>query len=885
MNSEERQLCEDLFQRALELPAEQRGVFLAERCPDDTVRARVEQLLAADADLGGTHSVAALSSADVRERERGGRPRESRAPGTTVASHFEIVELAGRGAMGEVYLAVDRRLERRVALKFLSPALASDPKQRARFLAEARAASALNHPNVCILHEVGELDDATPFLAFEYLEGEGLDRRIARGRVPIADVLDWATQLADALDAAHSVGLIHRDIKPSNLHVTQRGQLKVLDFGLAKKTAGEPIVGDVTIPGTIVGTPLYMSPEQVLGQPLDARSDLFSVGVVLYELLCGVRPFTGDSLAQVSIQLVHTTPEPVARRNPEIPLSLERVVNICLAKRPEERYPSARDLLVDLRRVVAGGGTSSSSGESFSGSRSDRSPSTATANATIDSAMPTVPLTLEAAATTYDSEIFLSYAPVDDHALPHERRGWIAGFHRNLEVRIEQLCGERVRICRVPGAQSPTVAEHTAESENVPTVISVVSPPYVKSPEHWEPVVDVCDAGKGHGGPQLFKVVKRPVLREDLPPALRRIFDGLSDHEFFDLDPSTGRVREYTESGAPTIAERYQERIYDLAEEISAVLPRSDSSESVRALSVDRKTVYLASTTTDLYQERDRLRRELLARGHFVLPEKPLPLIGAELVSAVRLALERADVSLHPVGGYYGVVPEGLDESIPELENRLAAECTRESKLERLIWIPSAGGVESSRQGSWVDHLRRDPRSQDGAEIIEGSLEIVRGELIDLLAGKKRLLDSSGKPPGAPPQLFLVCVPEDESAVEPVEDFFFDRGVEVVLPPFASAESERNKIHLRHLAECDAVLVYFGAAERHWVEFMLRDVAKAAGYRSQGAIEQCAVFVAPPLDHRKQRFRSLSADVIRGDGTVGVEILSEFAQRLRKDGQ
>lgn len=888
MNSDERRQSEELFHRALELPVDERGGFLARSSPNEIVRAEVERLLSADADLDGTLDVESHGAlADgVSSVLQSAPPIAAIASGTLVAGHFEIIELLGRGAMGDVYLARDRRLGRRVALKFLSPSLARDERQRTRFLAEARAASALNHPHVCIIHEIGEHDDGSPFLAFELLEGEDLDRRLARGPIPIPEVLTLAAQLGDALDAAHSAGLVHRDVKPSNLHLTPRGQLKVLDFGLAKRLGGPQGDLDATAQGSVLGTPLYMSPEQALGHSLDARSDLFSVGVVLYEMVTGRRPFQGESFAEVAMRIVHSTPDPIVRYRPEASAELERIVLKCLQKNPEERYPSARDLLVDLRRLIDG-----TSGSHLQSGASGTAP---LGDSSLPGPRPSFsPPVSEASG---ESDVFISYAAVDDHALPHETRGWIASFHRNLEIRIEQLSGDRVRIWRAPGAA--TVAEVPGAPpdglDEAKTMVSIVSPPFVKSTTCCEQVARFRESADRDGrlrsgsGSRLFKVVKRPVPAEDIPPRLDSVFRDLVDHDFFDIDPLTGRVREYSEAGGREIAQRYHERIYDLAEEISGVLrdlkPRDGEEDDAGPLLTDvqQKTFYLATTTSELERERDRLRRELLARGHVVLPDRPLPLVGAKLTQAVKLWLERADYSIHTVGGMYGVVPEGMDESVLETQNRLAADRSRAAGLDRLIWVPPGLEVRDPRQAAWIEALRVDPAQQQGAELIEGGFAVVRGEVIDFLEGRRRRPGADAGAARAPRRLFLICVPEDERAVEPIEDFFFDRDIEVVLPAFGADEVERQDLHIRSLSDCDAVLVFFGAAEKHWVEFTLRDVAKAAGYRDRGPIGLSAVLVAPPLDRRKERFRSLSAEVIRGGEELDPGLLEGFADRVRE---
>src|SRR5437899_644513 len=226
--------------------------------------------------------------------------------GKTVG-HYRITSKLGAGGMGEVFLADDTRLERKAAIKFLPAEMAADPGRRTRFLNEARAASALNHPHVCIVYDVGETDDGLPFIAMEFVEGQPLDALLKQGPLAISRVVEIAVQVADALDAAHAGRIVHRDIKPANISLNERGQVKVLDFGLAKRmphgTETEEVTQDFqqTGQGQVLGTPSYMSPEQALGKDLDQRTDIFSVGAVLYELTTGQRPFTGANLAEIVI--------------------------------------------------------------------------------------------------------------------------------------------------------------------------------------------------------------------------------------------------------------------------------------------------------------------------------------------------------------------------------------------------------------------------------------------------------------------------------------------------------------------------------------------------------------------------------------------------------
>ena len=269
--------------------------------------------------------------------------------------HYRIVEKLGAGGMGEVFLAEDTRLKRRVALKFLPDDLVDHPDRRRRFLTEARAASSLSHPHVCVVYEVGETDDGRPFLAMEYLEGQSLDQMIGDSPLQNDQVVAIGTQIADALDAAHGKGIIHRDIKPANVSINERGQVKVLDFGLAKLV---PVDCDLdeqstqTMDGQILGTPNYMSPEQALGRSVDHRSDLFSLGVVLYELATSRRPFTGANFGEIVQNIVNVQPPALARFNYGIAPELERIILKCLQKAPQRRYQSARELLVDLNNLA-----------------------------------------------------------------------------------------------------------------------------------------------------------------------------------------------------------------------------------------------------------------------------------------------------------------------------------------------------------------------------------------------------------------------------------------------------------------------------------------------------------------------------------------------------
>jgi serine/threonine protein kinase len=810
-------------------------------------------------------------------------------------AQYQITAKLGAGGMGEVFLAEDTRLERKAAIKFLPAEFAADPDRRQRFLKEARAASALNHPHVCVVYDVGETDDGLPFIAMEFVEGQALDAEVKQGPLEISRVVEIAVQVADALDAAHGQRIVHRDIKPANISLNERGQVKVLDFGLAKRmpqgTKPEDRTEDFqqTQQGQVVGTPSYMSPEQSLGKDLDHRTDIFSLGVVLYELATGQRPFNGVNFPEIVNKIVHEQPPAIARLNYDVPSELERITLKCLQKLPDRRYQTARELLVDLRNLARELEQGVPLTETGLFSRAERWPPAVSNRAEVAGE----PFSL---AKLKASDVLLNYAAIDDFPLQEGKPGWVSQLHRNLEVRMEQLSGEKVNIARLPeDAISPAnEAELLAYVPQAKAMISVVSPPFMNSQLCRREVEQFWHGGEATGGryikdkSRLLKVLKTAVSEQQMPRPLVDIFSPLFGFEFFELDADNGRVREFDETFGPVLKQRFFERVYDLAYDGCQVLSLLKQARARDVSSVppdpQQRWVYLATTTSDVSDERDRIKRELLERGHVVLPDAPLPMLLRDVEIVVRECLAKCSIAIHLLGQRYGVTPEDSSESIQALQVRLTADASSRSDLQRLIWMPG-GGSADERQRAFVLRVQEDPALHQRAEIIEGNLNLLKKDLIRRLAPpeEKRKPAVPSESSNGTPKLYLICDPKDESAIEPLEDYLFAQGLEVMLPAFDGDDADAAALHQDNLLACNGVLIYYGAGPKAWVDIKLRELLKATGYGRETPIGVQAVYVAPPDDRRKERFQSHQAAVIRQPGEFDpCAELKTFVSRMKE---
>ncbi len=757
--------------------------------------------------------------------------------------------------MGEVYLAHDTKLDRKVAIKLLPDSVRYDATLRERFFQEARSASALNHPNVCTIYELGDQDPTQPFICMEFVDGETLKDKIDGGvQLEVNEICNIVQQVTRALTAAFEKGIVHRDLKPANISITQEGVVKILDFGLAKRLSKEPASDDATIEynltqtGGIMGTPNYMSPEQALGNDLDHRTDIFSLGVVFYELLTGIKPFAGNSLGQVINNIINLSVPSPATANPQTTGAIEAIVLRCLQKNIEDRYESPKDLLADLDAYIRGD----------------------------ISAIRPKP---ESQGSPAESDVYISYSALDDQSLSGIEEGWISRFHRNLKVRLQQLAGREIKVYRPnkTSGQDDLPQETIDGIPQVKSLLTIVSPPFVNS-DSCRTEVDSFVSGKPNADSKVIKVVKMPVQQDALEnDVLKRV----NNHDFFDQDDS-GRILEYEESFGEDLKRRYYEKIYDVAYDLNKTLVVSG--DETIDLDENLPKAFVAMTTSDVRTEYETICRELTERGYRVVPDKPLSFEAQKLEQELQSYLTEIELVVQLVGQNYGIVPEGAQQSISELQaNAIRTLMTNQSGCpQQFIWCSSAT-CSDQRQHAFMETIRTTDAANDHCELIEGQVSQLKEAISQHLDSITKEAQTTDCQASNITQLYLICDKIDEDETEALEDHLFSSGIEVIMPDFDCPQDEVSEVHREALTECDAVLIYYGQVRKAWVDIKLRDTLKAAGYGRSNPLLDVAVYIAPPIDKRKDRFKTHHAEIItqNTDTFVTSESLTSFIEKVK----
>jgi hypothetical protein len=485
----------------------------------------------------------------------------------------------------------------------------------------------------------------------------------------------------------------------------------------------------------------------------------------------------------------------------------------------------------------------------------------------------------------FENDVFVSYAHIDDQALTEGQPGWISSLHRALQVRLEQLLGKEAKIWRDLKLQGNDVfTDRLLETlPKVGVLVSVLSPRYVKSEWCQRELNAFLQASAQTGGVRVkdklrvFKVVKTPIPREQQPAELQATLG----YEFFTLERDSGRQRELGPMSPPDARSLYWVKLDDLAHDIADLLNilAGQHSAAPSAPVASKGTVYLAETSSDLRDRRDAVRRELLGQGYSVLPDQPLPLVEPDFSKAVREHLGKCKLSVHMVGENYGVVPDDTTESIVVLQHELAIERAAAGDFCRLIWMPPNLATDDDRQKKFIERLQTDSRYQSGGDLLKTPLEDFKTVLHVRLNPPPKTNGMQPPNPNGIQRVYLICDQRDVEATQPLVDFLFNH-FEVTLPVFEGDEAQVRREHEANLAECDAVVVYYGAGNELWLRSKLRELQKIAGYGRTKPMLAKAVYVAPPDAPEKQRFRTHDALVIKPDAAFTPSLLEPFVGQL-----
>lgn len=491
----------------------------------------------------------------------------------------------------------------------------------------------------------------------------------------------------------------------------------------------------------------------------------------------------------------------------------------------------------------------------------------------------------------FESDIFISYRHLDNELLDEQGKGWIDNFHERFESVLGEALGYEPRIWRDPRLQGNVyfagVLEEKIRSSAV--LLSILSPGYLQSDWCLGELHEFCRLAEERGGlmvgnqMRVFKVVKTHIGREEHP----KEFQKQLGYEFYEMDRATQRPVAFGQELGRNRDQRYWSKLDDLAWDVKGVLsqinPRARAASGVSVFSQSQGTIYLAQTTRDLSAERDQIKRELQNRGYDILPDTELPFISPNYEEAVREHVSRAKLSVHLIGGSYGIIPEGAgSRSIVRLQNEIAAERSRDAAFSRLLWLPVGLAPQEEVQAEFIKHLKTDAVTQAGAELLQTPLEELKTVI------HKRLTGNGHKPAAhngtEPPKVYLIFDKRDLDGVLPLNDYLAgEKSYQVLLPLIdeeGADDSQAFEIHKDNLMQCDAVLIYYGNANQVWFEYKRRDLKKIVGLDRQSALAAEAIYVAAPRTAHKQLFNNPEALVIKNFGDFSHAALEPFIARL-----
>jgi hypothetical protein len=495
---------------------------------------------------------------------------------------------------------------------------------------------------------------------------------------------------------------------------------------------------------------------------------------------------------------------------------------------------------------------------------------------------------------SYDCDAFISYSHIDNVGLVEGSKGWITNLHRALEIRVGQLLGEKPEIWRDPKLTGNDVFENTLveQLKRVAILVTIVSPRYIKSEWTRRELIEFWKAAEAQGGvtfhdkARIFKVMKTPIPRDMDPPELQPLLG----YEFFQIDPQSGRVRELDEVFGTDAQRDFWMKLDDLAHDIAALLEilQGESPDAIQCLqATKREAVFLAETTADLRAQREAIRRDLQQHGFIVLPARGLPLIASEMKTSLEEDLAQCRMSIHLVGKNYGLIPEGSNASLLEIQNELAIERGKRGSFERLLWIPAGLVTEDERQAKVIHQLRMDPRMQVGADLLETLFEDLRTVIHERLRDEPKIpqqkycVGPTGENSG---QIYLIYDQRDSAIVSQYADALFNKGFEVLHPTFEGDEADVRQCHEENLRVCQGVLIFFGSTNEGWVRRKLREVQKSVGYGRTGPLPVVTIACVGAKTSEKERFRTHEAPVILQMEEFSSDSLLPFISRIEPSG-